>query len=151
MTRRYREVDASEIPVRTRRAAESAVAFASTHLGIIRPEVRWFVACPPTVGEMFAGMTSAMAPGPPPGSFEVDEAILGQTASDELVWLRANLGARRTAEVAMHEVAHVFQRRLMGSPQGSLEYDGREAQARAYETDLREIARSIANATTEGA
>jgi hypothetical protein len=90
MTRRYREVDASEIPARTRRAAESAVAFAATHLGITRPEVRWFVSCPPTAGEAFACLANAMAPGPPVGSFEEDAGILGKTASDELVWLRAD-------------------------------------------------------------
>jgi hypothetical protein len=150
MTRRYREVDAAAVPARSRQAAEDAVRFASMHLGIARPEVRWFVDCPPTAGEAFASLANAMTPGPPVGSFEEDAAILGRTASDELVWLRADLGARRTAEVALHEVLHVYQHRLVGPAQGSLEYDGREAQARAYETDLRGIAASIVTATREG-
>jgi len=58
------------------------------------------------------------------------------------------MGRVQAAATALHEACHIFQRRLLGPARGRLEFDGREAQARAYADDLREIARAIA--TTEG-
>jgi hypothetical protein len=149
MTRRYREIPAAEVPARPRLAAEDAVRFASVDLAIDVPEIRYFTDSWTTSGEAWAGLTNAMSPPPPVGSFEEPDGILGKAGSDDLVWLRADLGARRMAEVALHETLHVFQRRLVGTAQGRLEFDTREAQARTYEADLREIARAIT--TTEGA
>jgi hypothetical protein len=147
---RYIEIPAAEVPLREREAAAGAVSFAALDLGMgPAPAIRWFAPCPPRAGEAWAGLTSAMTPPPPEGSFEMHAPIHGKAGSDDLVWIRAGLGRRRTAEVAMHETLHVFQRRLLGPAQGRLEFDGREAQARAYADDLREIARAIT--TTEGA
>jgi hypothetical protein len=148
MSRRYREIPAAAVPARSRQAAENAVRFASVDLAIDVPEIRYFDDCPTTPGEFLAGMAGAMnMPPPPPLSFEHAAGILGKAGADDVVWLRADMGARRMAEVALHEVLHVFQRTFMGPSQGPHEHAGREAQARTYEADSREIARAI---ITEG-
>lgn len=149
MTRaaRYREVDAATLPPRHRQAAENAVRFASVDLAIGVPEIRYFTDCGPTSAEFLAGMGGGNMPPPPSGSFEHERPILGKAGRDDVVWLRADVGARRLAEIAFHETLHVWQRREIGPAQGPYEFDGREAQARQYETDLRGIAASIVNAT----
>lgn len=147
MTRRYRELPAAVIPARTRQAAMSAAAFASSELRTPPPVIRWFEDCPTTPAEAFAGLGGSInMPAPPAGSFEHEQGILGKEFAG-VVWLRADMGARRTAEVAMHETLHALQARLMGPAHGRLEWEGREEQARAYESDSREIARTI-EATT---
>lgn len=149
MTRRYVEVDAAEIPTRTRLAAENAAAFARVDLDMPALTVRWFADCPTTAREAFAGLVNGQTPPPPAGSFEHDVPIVGQTAAadDGAIWVKAWLGAQRTAEVVLHEACHAFQRHLMGPPHGRIEYAGREEQARAYESDSRGIARTIAATT----
>jgi len=149
MSRRYVEIPADAIPARTRQAAENAAAFAAADLGIPPPAIRWFEDCGTTSGEFLAGMGGPNMPAPPAGSFEHDVPIVGQTAAadDGAIWVKAWLGARRTAEVVLHEACHAFQRHVMGPPHGRIEYAGREEQARAYQSDAQEIARSIAAAT----
>lgn len=150
MSRRYREIPADAIPARTRQAAASAVAFAATDLEIPPPAIHWFEDCGTTSGELLAGMGGSInMPAPPASSFEHEEGILGKAVSTDAgtIWLKAWMGARRSAEVAMHETLHALQARLMGPAHGRLEWEGREEQARAYESDSREIARTI-EATT---
>ncbi len=144
-SRRYVEIPADAIPARTRQAAASAAAFAATDLGIPTPGIRWFADSPTTAAEAFAGLVNGQTPPPPAGSFEHEQGIVGKTAAadDGVIWVKAWQGARRTAEVAMHETLHVWQWRLVGPSQGPHEWAGREEQARAYVSDSREIARTI--------
>lgn len=151
MSRRYAEVDAADVPRRTRLAAENAVRFAAVDLEITPPAIRWFTDCPATPGEAWASLENRMTPPPPAGSFEHPKPIYGKAGADDAVWIRVGLGPRLTASTALHETLHVFQRRLVGPAHGPLEFAGREAQARGYETDLAGIAESIANLHREGA
>ena len=154
MTRevRYREVPAEEVPLREREAAAGAVSWAALDLEMPAPRVRWFVPCPPTAGEAWAGLTFAMTPPPPAGSFEIDQRIRGYVSPRDpgTVWIHAGMGRVQAALTAIHEVCHTFQNMLVGPARGPLEFDGHERQAATYASDSREIALAIANATREG-
>jgi len=147
---RYREVDAADVPRRTRQAAELAVRFAAGDLVTAVPDIRWFLPAPTTAREAFASMLNEMSPPEPPDAFEHKRRILGKAGADDAVWLLADRDARRTAAVALHETCHVWQRRQIGPAHGPHEHEGRERQARSYSADLAEVARAIAN-TVKGA
>ena len=152
---RYIEVPAEEVPLREREAAAGAVSWAALDLEMPPPRVRWFTDCLPTAGEAWAGLTNAMTPPPPSGSFEIDQRIRGYVSPQDpgTIWVHVGMGRVQAALTTLHEACHVFQWRLVGPAQGRQEFDAHEAQARAYADASREIARSIANstATTEGA
>lgn len=154
MTRetRYREVAAGEVPLREREAAAGAVSWAALDLGMPAPAIRWFTECPTTAGEAWAGLTNAMTPPPSADSFDIDRRIRGYVSPQDpgTVWIHAGMGRGQAALTALHEACHAWQHNLLGPAQGRQEFDGREAQARAYSDDLREIARAITT-TTEGA
>ena len=156
MTRdvRYIEVAAGEVPLREREAAAGAVSWAVLDLEMPPPRIRWFGPCAPTSAELLAGMAgTANMPPPPEGSFEQDRRIRGYVSPQDpgTIWIHVGMGRVQAAATALHEACHVFQATLMGPSRGPLEFTGREEQAAAYASDSREIARSIANATTEGA
>ena len=147
---RYIEVPAESVPLREREAAAGAVSWAALDLGMPAPAIRWFTDCPTTAGEAWTGLTNAMTPPPPADSFDIDRRIRGYVSPQDpgTVWIHVGMGRVQAALTALHEACHTFQATLMGTARGRLEFDGREAQARAYADDLREIARAIA--TTEG-
>jgi len=148
---RYIEVAAEEVPLREREAAAGAVSWAALDLEMPAPAIRWFAECPTTAGEAWTGLTNAMTPPPPPGSFEIDRRIRGYVSPQDpgTIWIHVGMGRVQAAATALHEACHVFQATLMGPSRGRLEFTGREEQAAAYASNSREIARAIA--TTEGA
>ena len=115
------------------------------------PAIRWFAPSATTAGEAWTGLTNAMTPPPPPGSFEIDRRIRGYVSPQDpgTVWIHAGMGRVQAAATALHECQHSWQHLLEGPARGPLEFTGREEQAAAYASDSREIAREIA--TTEGA
>jgi len=150
---RYVELPAEEVPLREREAAAGAVSWAALDLEMPPPRVRWFTECLPTAGEAWAGLTNAMTPPPPSGSFEIDQRIRGYVSPQDpgTIWIHVGMGRVQAALTTLHEACHVFQTTLVGPASGPLEFTGREEQAAAYATGSVWIARSIANANTEGA
>jgi hypothetical protein len=154
MTRevRYREVPAEEVPLREREAAAGAVSWAGLDLEIPAPVVRWFTEAGATSAEFLAGMGGGNMPPPPEGSFD-HRPIRGYVSPQDpgVVWLHAGMGRVQAAATALHEACHSWQHSVAGPARGPVEFSGREAQAATYARDQRELARSIANATREGA
>jgi len=151
---RYIEVAAEEVPLREREAAAGAVSWAVLDLEMPPPRIRWFGPCAPTAGELLAGMAgTANMPPPPEDSFEQDGRIRGYVSPQDpgTIWIHAGMGRVQAAVTALHESLHSWQHSLMGPSRGPLEFAGREEQAAAYANASREIARSIANSSTEGA
>jgi hypothetical protein len=152
MTRdvRYIEVTAADVPPREREAAAGAVSWAALDLEMPAPAIRWYTVAGPTSREFLAGMGGGNMPPPPEGSFEIDRPIRGYVSPQDpgTIWLHAGMGRVQAAATALHECLHAWQHNLMGPAQGRHEFEGREAQAATYARDQREIARSIANATT---
>jgi len=151
---RYIEVPAEGVPLREREAVAGAVSWAALDLEMPAPAIRWFGPCPTTSGELLAGMAgTANMPPPPEGSFEEDRRIRGYVSPQDpgTIWIHAGMGRVQAAATALHESLHSWQHNLMGPSRGPLEFAGREEQAAAYANASREIARSIANSSTEGA
>ena len=150
---RYIEVPPGEASRPEREAAAGAVSWAAADLEMPLPRIRWFLRCPPSAAEAWAGILNGIAPAPPEGAFEIDRPIRGYVSPQDpgTIWIHVGMGRVQTAATALHEACHVFQAALMGPAQGRLEFDGREQMAAAYSRDLRDVARAIASTTMEGA
>ena len=107
---RYREVPADEVPLREREAAAGAVSWAALDLEMPAPAIRWFAPSAATAGEAWAGLTSAMTPPPPEGSFEIGQRIRGYVSPQDpgTIWIHVGMGRVQAAATALHEACHIF-------------------------------------------
>jgi hypothetical protein len=139
MTRRYCAVSVGTIPEIDRRAAAAALRWAAADLELVAPPtIAWFT------DRHDGSLSMGNLPPTPPGDFDHAAGVVGRTNGDGLVWVRAYMGPRKTAEIVLHEALHHFQHQLAGVPLGDLERAGRERMALDYQSEMAGIAAAIA-------